>query len=350
MRLSVIISSFEGNVRHLQFNYRDYQFIRKHHLPKLTRAEMAELRKVWPCFKFRNLDLGWSRMYKVKKGFSPYFVNDVQYAQLLKRTNPINQVVSLQNKALCDVYFPDIPFPTVFVRRLNGVCFDTEMNQITLDEACKRLLQQKEFVVKPSVDTRCGAGVEIVNCEEKTDADIKRLLEMEGDNFIAQEVVSQHEVIHRMNETSLNCCRIATLWMGGKFDYAASLKIGKKGAHIDNWNSSYFVGIQKDGTLMDVGYDSDLKEVRESDSGIVFAGLKYPYFDKMTKLIERMHKKYFPNCGIIGWDILIDASGEPKVIETNLDFPGIRALQLCNNLFFEPFHDEIMKIMSYEKN
>ena len=64
MRLSVIISSFEGNVRHLQFNYRDYQFIRKHHLPKLTRAEMAELRKVWPCFKFRNLDLGWSRMYR----------------------------------------------------------------------------------------------------------------------------------------------------------------------------------------------------------------------------------------------------------------------------------------------
>lgn len=350
MRLSKIIDACVERVRHLQQNIRDYKLIRKMHLPSLTKVEEMQIKQTWPCFKFRSLDLGWTRLYKMKIGFSPFFLNDVQYSRLLKRINPSNQIIALQNKAMCDVYFPEIPFPEVYIRRLNGNYFDAQMNILSVDQACSLLLSHDNFIIKPSVDTRCGAGVIKVNCQGKNYMDIKQILESEGLNFIVQEVVSQHPVIHNLNQTSLNCCRIASIYIRGKFDYVASLKVGKKGAEIDNWNSSYFIGIDKNGKLHNVGYDSNINEVTHSDNGIPFAGLQYPNFSSMVALIECMHKKYFPNCGIIGWDLLIDKDGNVKVIETNLDFPGIRALQLCNSLFFESFHKEIIEVMSYEES
>ncbi len=305
---------------------------------------------MWPCFKFRDLDLGWSCVYKMKKGFSPYFLNDVQYIQLLEHIAPYKQVISLQNKAMCDVYFPEIPYPKVFVRSLNGILYDRNMQPLLLEDACDILMQQTSFIIKPSVESMCGSGVQLIVTKEKTIEDITMVIKAAGGNFIAQEVINQHPDIQKLNETSLNCCRVTTLYINGKFDYSTILKFGKKGSHIDNWNSGYLCGVTKDGIIQDTAYDVNLVEAKQTDGGLVFGGMEYPNFDKMIAKLERSHKKYFANCGIVGWDVVIDADGEVKVIEANLWFTGIQAEQLCGDLFFENYRDDICKIMADEEN
>ena len=121
------------------------------------------------------------------------------------------------------------------------------------------------------------------------------------------------------------------------------LKIGKKGSNVDNWNSSYLVGINKDGVLNNVGWDDKIHSVNKTDNGIQFGGSKYPYFDRVVSSVEHFHKKYFPQCGVVGWDVFIDENNNPVVIEANLVIPGITAEQLCSGPFFKDVHDEVVK-------
>jgi len=37
----------------------------------------------------------------------------------------------------------------------------------------------------------------------------------------------------------------------------------------------------------------------------------------MVNLVEKLHKKYFAICGVIGWDIFIDKNNHPRIIEAN---------------------------------
>lgn len=61
--------------------------------------------------------------------------------------------------------------------------------------------------------------------------------------------------------------------------------------------------------------------------------------------VKKYHQKYFPNCGIIGWDLLIDEDDKVRIIEVNLDYPGAE-VQLCSGTIFKSFRDDICSILS----
>lgn len=315
-------------------------------LPKLTPKEYELLKSTWPCFKFTKRDVLWARVYKKELGFDPYYISVGYHSILIKKLlNPYKQICSLENKALVDVYFPEIPFPKAYLRCINNILYDSKMNKISFEEAMRFLLEKKQFVIKPALDFMQGHGVKKIDLQQVDNVSkewFRDLFFNASKNFIVQEVVMQHQEIARLNPTSLNCCRITTIYIDGKFTYGAMLKIGKKGSHVDNWNSSYLVGISKEGILNDVGWDNTIHSVNETDNGIRFGGIKYPYFDSIVSSVEHYHKKYFPQCGVIGWDIFIDTNNKPIVIEANLVIPGITAEQLCSGPFFKEVHDEMV--------
>lgn len=319
-------------------------------LPELTNAEYSELKRTWPFLKFRRNDVYWARLYKMEYGFDPYFISSInQCYELRAKINPYYQISSLENKALVDVYFSSIPFPEVFVRRINGRFYDKQMNPISYEDAVGILRDRKSFIIKPSLDSMCGKGVKKYDIAKETtisDEWFKQVFEDATANFIAQEVLVQHPNISRLNPTSLNCCRITSIYINRIYRYGAMLKIGKTGAHIDNWNSGYLVGINDDGSLKEKGWDDKIQPVYKTDNGILFKDVKYPCFELLLSSIESYHKKYFPQCGIVGWDVVIDSNDMPKVIEANLSIPGIPAEQLCSGPFFKDFRDELCKVFS----
>lgn len=336
------------NRRHNYCARKDSILLSKVDLPKLTKEEMDQYKKTWPGIDLKEMDTIWARVYKKEHGFSPYFVGLYQSCVLREKLNPKVQLHAFDNKAMCDVYFPDINFAHPFVRKIAGVYYDCDMRPISLQQAIEILKKENEYIIKPALDTMQGKGVSkiVLNGDESSkEKQIRDSFAELKKDFVAQEVLKQHPEVARLNPTSINCCRVTSIYINGKFDYSTIMKIGKAGAFRDNWNSSYLVGVSKDGVLNDVAYDDSIKKVTHTDNGIKIGGIKLPRFDEMIKMVEANHKKLFPNCGMIGWDVFVDDKDAIRCIEMNITIPGFVGEQLCCGTFFEPYVDDINAIL-----
>lgn len=330
---------------HKWWNNHDTQFVVDYELPDLTKSELNQIKKTWPSLDVRSEDVVFARVYKKEKGFSPYFIGNYQSSFLWGALNPRDLSVSLENKAYMDYLFPQIPFPKSFIRGITGNLYDAEMNYLSIEEAALILKDKGEFVLKVSEGSSYGEGVKKIKVDAKDSKvldKIKEILISAGPNFVAQEVLAQHPMIASLNPSSINTCRVTSLYIDGKYGSSTCLKIGKYGSHVDNWRNGYILGIDQEGNFGNEAYDSRLHKVRESDTGVVFHGMKYPAYIKMLRQIESIHKKFFPMCGVIGWDVIVDPDENVRVIEFNLR-PEFAAEQLVSGTFFELFHDEICR-------
>ena len=155
-----IANRINSKRKEIRWREEDKKQMRFVNLPDLTNSEYEELKQTWPFLKFKKNDLYWARLYKKEFGFDPYFISSVnQCYQLRAKINPRSQVCSLENKALVDIYLPGIPFPEVYVRRINNDFYDKGMNHISFEDAVAILKRKGSFIIKPSLETMCGKGV-----------------------------------------------------------------------------------------------------------------------------------------------------------------------------------------------
>lgn len=323
----------------IRYYYKVNQRFSQFDLPQLTREEKYEVRKTWPGVTIIPLDWICVRVFKKIHGFSPYYLAPCWWNELRVAINPRDQLYSLENKALCDIYFPDLSFPETYVRGLNGNFYDKDMNFISGAEAVALLKCKGEYVIKPAIGTLQGQGVKKVNSQKDSIIDS---FKTGGGNFIAQEVLKQAIEIEELNPSSLNCFRVTTIYLNGVFDFATSLKVGKAGAFRDNWNSAYWIDVSKKGVLSEFGFDYDVNAVSRSDGGIAFKGRVIPHFQDMIDHLEKMHKKLFANCGVIGWDVTLDRDYKVRIIETNLYNPGTNIEQFVSGDFFKAYRDVLL--------
>lgn len=342
-KVKSIVTSVRDQYARRGFYSRDKWMVNKFDLPCLTKGELDVVRNAWPFLKVNNRDLIWTRMYKKTYGFNPYFITDYHLNLILRRFNSYDQVISLENKALIDIYFPSIPFPTTYVRCINGTLYDSKMQVLTASEAFSVINKatNSPVIIKPTIETMGGKGVKKIKIEKEDE--FKSLIQNRGDNYIIQECLVQSDFLNNLNPTSINSCRVTTINLGNDFDYSSIIKTGRKDSVIDNWNSSYLWGMDKKGEIISFGYDNMLESHEMTDTGIKLKGITYPYFDKIISFVEMTHKTLFPQCGIVGWDVLIDINNEVRVIEANLSTPGVVGEQYCAGVaFFEKFRDYIV--------
>jgi len=327
---------------------RDKWMVKTMSLPPLSKQELQQIHEVWPWLQLNNKDLIWVRMYKKEHGFDPYFITDWQLHFILKQTNPYKQVVSLQNKAMVDVYFPEIPFPHNYLKNVRGVYWhDGEI--MNVEKAAESIIKEniKLFVIKPSVDSGCGKGVKIIRLDSENNNQeyLQKLLQSYNKDFVIQEVLRQHPAIQELNPSSINSCRVTSIFINGVFTYSTILKVGKAGSDVDNWHSSYLIGVDDMGVVCGKGYDNRLNSVSKTDNGKVFWGTKLPCFEEMIARIKQWHIKYFPNIGVIGWDVIVDENNQIKVIEINTDSPGVLGEQFCSGPFFKEHNRSINELL-----
>lgn len=144
------------------FVNRDSWMVDECNLPRLSKQEIEDANKMWPFCKVNERDLIWLRMYKKEYGFDPSFVTDYQLLLIFRKTNPYKQVVSLEHKAMFDIYYPEIPTPHNYIKVINGTCW-YEGEVCSWDTALSQLSKTsvENVVVKPTTDTGCGKGVQI---------------------------------------------------------------------------------------------------------------------------------------------------------------------------------------------
>ena len=343
---------FVSNIKAIVRNYKLHDYCTKkdavllkcNDFQPLSSEELCQCQKIWSNIDLKRRDTVWLSIYKKEHGFSPYMIGLYQSCVIRAALNPKMELHAFDNKALCDIYFPDIQFAKAYVRRISGVLYDASMNVITTEKAVNTLIDKGQYIIKPALDTMQGSGVEKVVLEGSGKEAEKKVLDSirrQPRDFVAQEVLVQHPSVASLNPTSVNCCRVTTIYIDGKFDHSTILKIGKQGGFRDNWNTSYLVGVNKEGFTNDVAYDNAINHIYHTDNGIKIGGIKMPLYNEMIDLVESLHKRYFPNCGMIGWDVMVDIDNQIRFVELNVTCPGFVGEQLCSGTFFEPFADLI---------
>ena len=197
-------------------NRGEQKYLVNHDYPEITDDELKQVQQAWPYMNLTKKDLTWSRIYKKEHGFSPYFVGVWQSYLLRQVFNPYEQLSSFENKALTDIYFPELPFPRAYVRKIQGMYYDDKMSLLSEAEAVALLSSKQSYIIKPAFGTMQGKGVKKIslseNPEENHSLVLKSFQEHKSD-FIVQEVVRQHPAVAALNPTSLNCCRVTTIFI-----------------------------------------------------------------------------------------------------------------------------------------
>ena len=193
---------------------------------------------------------------------------------------------------------------------------------ISMSEALSHCSNVKEFVIKPSLQSGGGKGV--IKCKVlngRTDYQnhtIEDLFKIYKKDFVIQEVIHQHEIIAKLNPSSVNTIRFLTyLREDGVHVLSSHIRIGKLGSITDNSSSGGIsCGILDNGQLKPYGFiQAGIKKFK-SESGVELESVVIPAYQEVKALVEQMHYKV-PYFKLIAWDFAINSESEPVFIEFN---------------------------------
>lgn len=248
-----------------------------------------------------------------------YIPDDMWWGDILPYFNNMQFRRFGEDKCMHAVWFSDFKRPTTLVMNIAGVYYDGNFKIITKEDALKICASNKDFLIKPSIDS--GEG-RLIHFFDENNNDEKKILEVFDDfeaNFIAQEVVKQHSTLSMLNESSLNTIRVVSfLFKGEVYILSSILRMGASGARVDNIGAGGFAcPIKPDGKLNNRGVNRRSEWKTENQNGIKFEGITVPSYDKVIELIKEKHK-VLPHFKLIGWDFSVDEGGEPVFIEYNV--------------------------------
>lgn len=259
----------------------------------------------------------WYRLYsaETKKVDPRYIPDDMWFEDILPYFTTPRQ---LKDKCYDGVWFPEIRRPFTVVANVAGVFYDNEFRILTREEAARRCVEYKRFLIKPSIDSGEGRKIRFFDDQALTVEKMLEVFDSYEANFLAQQVVEQHPEISRLNNSSVNTVRLVTfLFQGEVHLLSAILRIGGSGSRVDNIGAGgYSCAILEHGKLNYRAVNRKSEWVEQTQDGIRFSDVTVPGFDLAVETVKKLHNRT-AHYKLIGWDICIDKDAQPVLIEYN---------------------------------
>lgn len=318
--------------------------------PPLSKEELKQVLVIWGSVGLTPALINDYRIFKKVCGFDPKFLPSSLYHPLLtKSLNPNKFSLLYENKAFFDLILKDLKRPLTIVKNIEGNFFNGEFLPISKNQAIQKILNEGKVIIKPIIGSSGGQGVKLINSEKFSKDEIKKTLENYFKNYIIQELIFQHEDTKIFNESSVNTLRITSLFLNGRTTILfVLLMVGSAGQIADNSAGSLRIKVNKDGRLDKTAFNKNLVKFEKSENGVFFQNRKITHYQKCIDLVLDNHSRYFPMCGILGWDLAINNKGEAIVIEVNTRVPGIRTGQICCGPLFGERTKEVIDF--YQKH
>lgn len=275
--------------------------------------------------------------------------------------NPLRYRGYYTDKNNFDRIFPSGFLPHTVLRKENGLFFNGHYHIVkNLMETINNCIYER-IIIKPTVGSSSGRGVRLFVKEKEVYKDIQNgdilneeYLKNFGRDFIIQESLKQSDYLAQFNQTSVNTIRLFTyrsvvndkvyiLWQ--------IIRIGQKGSFVDNAHAGgLFVGINKYGKLQDCFYN------QYGDRFDEFNGInlkRVSYYIPNWENVKQFAKSIANNVAhhrLIQHDIMLDDENRPRLIEYNVDAPGIWTAHFTGQQVFGEFTDEIMQYCSRNKH
>lgn len=248
-----------------------------------------------------------------------YIPDDIYYGEIVPYYSNMQFRRFGEDKCFHNVWFSDFKRPETVMKNIAGVYYDGNNNLISKNKAIDLCLKyNKNFLVKPSIDSGEGRLIHFFEHGNVNTKDINDSLNTLRANFIFQEEVKQHEILRSLNESSLNTIRIVSFLFEEKvYILSAILRVGAKGNKVDNVGAGgVAIPILKNGVLSNKGVNRKAEWVYETNSGIQFKNLEIPAYNDLIDLIKKKHME-LAHFKLIGWDFSISENSEPIFIEFN---------------------------------
>lgn len=272
--------------------------------------------------------------------------------------DPLKYVPYYSDKNMFDKLFPEGTMPQTLLRKMCGFYYDDKYHRIELqcDSDLKGILDSvpySKIVVKPTVESSSGNGVRLFErcdkewCDMSTGEKLSvELLETHyGDNLIVQECLEQADFMAYYNSTSVNTLRL-TLYRSVKTDLchipSAIIRIGSRGALVDNAHAGGgYVGIHADGRLCHRVLNQYGQTI-EDFNGIDFSQEhKIPNWERIVEF-AKMVGRNVPHHRLLALDIMVDKSGEPRLVEFNCEYYSMWLFQFTMGPALGEFTDEVI--------
>jgi hypothetical protein len=343
--------------RHIKNKIRRTENIRQF---RLSSEFSKEASAYWQNICGKRISLDWHRAYIATSGISDirYVPEDLFYQEIEQKLNRLDLARAYQDKNNYDRIFSGYNMPRTVLRNMNGKFYDEHYNHLHYSEALG-LIKQKRFnqklVLKPSIESGGGRHIVILdsidpqsNAQDIIDTTLSKL----GKDYIVQEYVSQCSFLRELHESSLNTLRIMTLRLGKEIHVLSGIvRMGNLGSNVDNATAGGLTcGFNKKGLLNPFATEhyAFQKHEKHPYSGFVFEGAKIPNMDEIIRFVQELHQRllYFD---IVSWDIAIDESENPVLIEVNLKMQDINFHQRNNGPLFGDKTESVMELVFKNK-
>lgn len=325
-----------------------FKLLAKHGIrkKKLTKEQKKQIDAVWKGsgrFNYKTHILH----YSVTGEFIPEVVPMLLFcADFELKLNQQSFKRAWADKGYFSFFFPKEYFPETIVCNVNGIFYDEDYNLLPKEDVLKKLKEQSEYVVKPTLDSGGGSGVALF----QRDVDPEDVFKKYKKNYIIQKRLQQYGLLSSFNASSVNVIRFISLFIDGEvLLISATLRCGAEGAFndasiTDDGMGMFVIGITEEGVLKDTAYHSCGKKIFRCPNGVEFAGKQIPNFEKIKQIVMQLHKQmaYF---GFVGWDFCIDHKGNPRIMEYNIKSPGVLYYQYANGGLFGKYTQKVLQWM-----
>ncbi len=290
----------------------------------LSETQIKEIQDFYVPICGHEVPTYWHEYFFSRNGnFSPYYIpTSFYHKEIIYRLNHYNFRNAYVDKAIYDIYFPDVNRPKTIVKNVNGYYYD-ERYSITQAEAINRCKNLLGAVIKPTLEGMWGHDVRVFRSMDgwvDEQLSVVQLFERYHKNFIVQERVQQHPEMAKLNPTSLNTIRMLSYRERNDVNILyAVVRIGRAGQFVDNETAG---GINADvdlgsGVIRDWAYGTPAeRRILTTDNGTELHGFRIPAFHKALDMVRTMHLR-LPYFNLIGWDFGIDRDEKPVMIEWN---------------------------------
>ena len=292
----------------------------------LTKEQKIKIDNLFIKNYGKKIKYDWHRLYQSYTGIfnERYFPEILFSSELEPKLNDREIAKVLSDKNLLKQLFGEtgIKVPQTYFSSVNGILRDGN-NELLEKEDITKLVSNKECVLKKTVETSSGRDVficEFVNdVDKKSGLTIMEIISQLGENFVAQEKLTQFEELSTIYPNSINTFRVMSYIVNNEIFVAPiALRIARGGADRDNVHyGGITVGVGEDGYLFNTAFSEYGEKFTEHpDTKVVFEGYRISKVENLIESAKKLHA-CIPQLKMVSWDLSIDKDGNICIIEVN---------------------------------
>jgi hypothetical protein len=332
-----------GSRRAWKSRYRKVKYYNPQLFQKLDNHLEREHKLFWRGFS-RNINIDTLRVSSNLSGKTDFLVipEEVYCSHIEPILNLTDFAKLLEVKNIYNHWFgADAGFPTIYVNKIDHVCYDSILNLLTSHEIDGILstLNLKDVVIKPSRGSYGGRDVVL----SPTKDTITQMLYGDSDVVLQERIYldPDYSAIAGGKPVSTRIYMYRSL-VDNKWYFITSVLRMALGSSLDNETSGGIATyVSEDGVMNGYAVDKYGTKYYQHPETLQTFDKVLPHYDQMIHQAVTLCDR-IPFARIVGFDFLYSVKRQWRPLEVNLFGGAIRFAQYHGKPFFGRFTDEVV--------